>query len=105
MKQIKPYTDSPTCPKCNTRLYVKNFRYCNGKDCKTLEPTYPGGMAIKYPPEHLHCTCPQCGYVELMECADAKPEEDKPANDMTVMCVCPHCDKRFYRSVRVVYDN
>ena len=94
--KLKPFTDKATCPKCDTAWEGTGITYCDGRDCIILKPTQDPDRIVslpRYPPEHLHCTCEECGYEWLMECADAVEEikdELNPAPTVIDVC-CPGC--------------
>ena len=93
---MKPYTGNTTCPKCKIRwkAYTASLKYCDDMQCHMLTPNWRRQHISSF--EHLHCTCPGCGYEWLMECVDA--EEDEPPEPTTVYCPvdvdCPHCTER-----------
>ena len=110
---MKRVTDKATCPKCKTGWPTKGTSpvYCDGHDCRILKPTQDPDRIVsvpRYPPEHLHCACFECGYGWLMECADAEPspEENEP---VTVYCPvdidCPHCTERVELAVKIRCTN
>lgn len=89
--KLKPFTDKATCPKCRTMWHARTKpKYCDGMACYFHD-------IERSATEHLHCTCGECGYEWLMECADAGPEEDglsdpKPRH---ISAKCPTCTQQF----------
>ena len=82
--KLKPFTDKATCPKCRTMWHARTKpKYCDGMACYFHD-------IERSATEHLHCTCGECGYEWLMECADAAKSfpKDDPLNQ-EIICPCP----------------
>ena len=92
---MKPYTRDATCPKCNTtwQAHRAKITYCAAEEQMSTTYALEGHKSVTTyhapwitVPEHLHCTCENCGYEWLMECADAT----KLAQTSSHEIVCPY---------------
>ena len=73
---MKPYTRDAVCPKCNTtwQAHRAKIRYCAAEKQMSTTDTTDGRTVVTTHhaptisvPEHLHCTCENCGYEWPME--------------------------------------
>ena len=108
---MKPYIEITNCPKCKAiwRINTSNVTYCVG-GTQTIKQD--GEVISTHTlPDFLNCTCGNCGYEWLMECADAgpspEPEEDEPPDDESVTVYypadvdCPHCTERVKLAIEI----
>ena len=103
---MKPYTRDATCPKCNTtwQAHRAKITYCAAeKQMSTTEKVEGQKLVTTHHapwitvPEHLHCTCENCGFEWLMECADAAEPTEALGHENSYMpqdIRCPHCSLR-----------